>query len=87
MGGKKKKGKGKKKKGGAPAYLKMIAESPEEYMVKESISERIVIERLAIGLAELEEDNQEIVQTFHTMLHDFKESKKMDEARLQEYDK
>lgn len=86
MGGKKKKGK-KGKKGAAAAYLKAIAETADEAVVKESIVERITIERLAIALEELEEENKEIVGDFHKTLHDQEDNRKMDEARMQEYNK
>ena len=66
MGGKKKgKGKKGKKKGGAAAWLKAIAETSEEAIVKETIDWRITIEKLKVGLEELEEENQEIVGDFH----------------------
>ena len=50
MGGKKKKG--KKKKGGND-LLKQFAESPEEFMIKENISEKILYEWLSINLQAL----------------------------------
>ena len=51
MGGKKKKGKGKKK--GASDLLKMFAESPEEFMIKENLNEKILYEWLSINLQAL----------------------------------
>ena len=85
MGGKKKGKKGKKKKGGAAAWLKLIAETGEEAVIKETIMERITIEKLREGLDELEEENQEVVGDFHQLLHDHEQNRKMDKARMDEY--
>ena len=85
MGGKKKKGKGKKK--GASDKLKEFAESPEEFMIKENLNEKILYEWLSVNLQSLEEENQEVHTQYHTMLRDFKEEEKNDQDRIKEYGK
>lgn len=47
--GAKKKG-GKKKGGGGKDILKKLAETPQELLVKESLNEQIVIDKLTIRL-------------------------------------
>ena len=84
MGGKKKKGKGKKK---ASDALKAFAESPEEFMIKENLNEKILYEWLSVNLQALEDDNQEVHTQFHTLLRDFKEEEKTDQERIKEYGK
>ena len=59
MGGKKKKGKGKKG-GKSKDILKQFAESPEEFMIKENVNENIIFERLSCHLEILEEENAEV---------------------------
>ena len=86
MGGKKKKGKGGKKKG-ASDLLKQFAESPEEFMIKENLNEKILYEWLRVNLQALEEDNNEVHTQYHTMLRDFKEEEKNDQERIKEYGK
>ena len=71
MGAKKKKG--GKKKGGGKDLLKKLMETPEELIIKENLTERIVIERLGISLDELEEENNELFTTFKQNIADYKE--------------
>ena len=87
MGGKKKGKKKGGKKGGANAWMKLIAETTEEAVVKDTIMERITIEKLREGLEELEEENKEIVAEFHEILNENLAKVKMDDARMAEYSK
>jgi|DEB0MinimDraft_12_1074336.scaffolds.fasta_scaffold109512_1 hypothetical protein len=85
MGAKKKKG---KKKGGAGKdLLKKFAESPEEFMIKENVTERIVIDRLSLRLDLLEEENSELVKEYHDNIRDFKKEAEEDSVRIGEYNK
>lgn len=57
--GPKKKGKKGKKGGDNAAMLKKFAESPEEFMIKENMTEIIVNEIVGLRLEELEAMNKE----------------------------
>lgn len=54
-------------------------------MVKENLSERIVIERLQISLEELEEENKEFFTEFNENQEFYKRSAAEDEQRIKEY--
>ena len=88
MGAKKKVKKGKKgKKGGDTAkLLKAIAESPQEFMVKENIMETIALERMSLVLDDFEDINSDKKEEFHTMLADFKKAADDDQEAMDDYD-
>jgi hypothetical protein len=54
-------------------------------LVKENLSERIVIERLQISLEELEEENKEFFTEFNENQEFYKRSAAEDEQRIKEY--
>ena len=44
--------------------MKKFAETPEELLIKDNLTSRIVVERLSLRLDEMEEDNKELVTDF-----------------------
>ena len=62
-------------------------ESPEELIVKENLTERIIIERLNIGLEELEEENKELFCELKTDIEKHKQSAADDNQRITGYHK
>ena len=89
MGPKKKGGKkGKKGKGGdAAAMLKKFAESPQEFMIKENMTELIVREIIGLRLDELEEENKQRILDYHRDLEAYKKSDKEDTEAIADYQK
>ena len=83
MGAKKKKGGAKK--GGGKDLLKKFAESPEEFMIKENVTERIVIDRLTLRLDLLEEENADLVKEFHSKMKDYKNEEAEKLERITNY--
>ena len=65
--------------------MKKFAETPEELLIKENMTSRIVVERLSLRLDVMEEDNKELVTDFQFKVTDFKEQAADDFERINEY--
>lgn len=51
-------------------------------MIKENLDSRIVFERLGLRLDMMEEENEELVETFHSKMKSYKAQEKEDSVRI-----
>ena len=54
-------------------------------MIKENLTERIVIDRISLRLEILEEENKELVTDYHANMKEFKLEAEDDQTRIKEY--